>query len=50
MLYAKYIQYPPMIKNISEMKPTINSFNINMKYPINIQIRPTFNKVFQELL
>ena len=30
------------------MNPTINSFNMNIMYPINIQTQPIFSKVFQE--
>ena len=38
----------PIIKNINEINPTINSFKTNIIYPMNMQKKPIFNKVFQE--
>ena len=38
----------PITINISEIKPTINSFNIKITYPISMQDSPIFNGNFQE--
>ena len=47
-LQAKYKQYKPTIKKISEINPTINSFNTKITYPTSMQINPIFNGDFQE--